>query len=125
MSRTSSWCVVIPGDCTQLGELRQIDIRGPDPRSLTRKCLGRRAPDPLRGRGHHHFLLVQTPLYLNHHREISSSAKSRVFGPKPPIVTIMIAMAAAINRATAGVPPSFKKNPISNPAKAALTRLQL
>ena len=56
--------------------------------------------------------------------EISSSVKSFVFGPKPPIVITMTAIAPAMNRATAPVPPSRKRNPMPSPASAALTRLQ-
>ncbi len=44
-------------------------------------------------------------------------------GPKTPTVTISTTMAPPIYNATPSVPPSLRKNPISKPDSAALTRL--
>lgn len=53
-----------------------------------------------------------------------SSANPRVRGPKQPIATTTIAILAAMNRNTPGVPKRFSKNAMMKPVKIVDRRLK-
>jgi hypothetical protein len=57
-------------------------------------------------------------------REIASSARPRLRGPKPPMVMMTMTIAKAMNVNTALTPPTPRKKAMARPERAAERRLQ-